>query len=100
MKRQKQKCVYCGKEEGGWDAIHNRTNSTTGSRTCAFKGVNCTNCKRYGLKAMDTEERYINHTPEACPLQDMAKFADKLSAHLSDKHEPDMKASSVLGTFE
>ena len=98
--KDRQTCVCCGREEGGWDAIHNRTNSTTGSRTCPFKGINCTNCKRYDLLAFDTDEKYTNHTSDACPLHNMAQFADKLAVHLSDKHEPDRNAPAVLGTFE
>ena len=96
----KQKCACCGREEGGWDALHSRGDPTTGSRTCPFKGTNCSNCKRYGLLTLDNNENYINHTAEACPLNNMPFFKDRLVSYLADKHGPDLRARSQLSAFD
>ena len=97
---KKQKCACCGKEEGGWDALHNRADPTTGLRVCPHKGINCTNCKKYGLLTLDTNENYINHTAEACPLNNLSFFTERLSAHLLEKHGPDLRAASQLSAFD
>ena len=98
--KNRQKCVCCGKEEGGWDGHHNRGDHVTGARICPHKGINCSNCKRYGLLTLDTNENYINHSVEACPLNNVAFFKERLSAHLIDKHGPDLKAASQLSAFD
>jgi hypothetical protein len=97
---KKQKCSCCGKEEGGWDAVHNRADPITGLRACPHKGINCTNCKKYGLLTLDTNENYINHTAETCPLNNLGFFKERLTAHLTDKHGPDLRAASQLSAFD
>lgn len=99
-RRAAQKCVCCGKEDGGWDAMHNRADPSTGSRECPHKGTICTICKRYGLVSLDNKERYTQHTAEACPLKDIECFARKVEAQLAEKHQPDVKALSHLSAFD
>jgi predicted nucleic acid-binding Zn-ribbon protein len=98
--KNRQKCVCCGKEEGGWDGLHNRGDPITGARICPHKGVNCSICKRYGLLTLDSDERYINHSADICPLSNMPFFTDRLVSHLLDKHGPDLKATSQLSAFD
>ena len=98
--KNRQKCVCCGKEEGGWDGLHNRGDPTTGARICPHKGVNCSTCKRYGLLTLDSDERYVNHSADICPLSNMPFFTDRLVSHLLDKHGPDLKATSQLSAFD
>ena len=98
--KTKQKCACCGKEEGEWDALRNRADLVTGLRVCPHKGINCSNCKKYGLLTLDTHEHYINHSADACPLNNMPFFKDRLVSHLSDKHGPDVRVASQLSAFE
>ena len=99
-RKQTQNCVCCGREPGGWDALHNKASSVTGKRDCPFKGQQCTLCNKFGLGTLDTEERYTQHTPEACPLGNIVKFASHVEAHLVEKHAPDKKATSQLSAFD
>ena len=80
--KSKQKCTYCGNEEGGWGALHNRVDLVTGLRVCPHKGINCSGCKKYGLLTLDTNEHYINRAVDACPLNNMSFFEDRLVTSL------------------
>ena len=80
--------------------MHNRAYPITGIRACPHKGINCTNCKKYGLLTLDTNENYINHTAETCPLNNLVFFKERLTAHLADKHGPDLRAASQLSAVD
>ena len=91
--KMKMNCAGCGVVQGDWHLNHARANRQ-GSRQCPAKDTVCKTCCMYHLHDQEGSERYTNHTPDACPLNNTVSFFKKLNSELIEKHKaPEVSAS-------
>jgi hypothetical protein len=91
--KMKMNCAGCGIVQGDWHLNHASANRH-GSRMCPAKDTVCKTCCMYHLHDQEGSERYTNHTPEACPLNNTVSFFKKLDSELIEKHKaPELNAS-------
>lgn len=90
---KKMNCCGCGKVQGGWNRCHIKADKK-GSRVCPAEGTICTACSKYQTAEVDGADRYVTHTKECCPLNNVDAFCRHMDKRMQEDHQPDVLRTS------